>query len=299
MSGPAALREGDGVAVVAPSSPFDRDRFERGVRALQEMGFEPRFGEGVHARHAGYLAGPDTRRLDEMLRALRDSSARALVLARGGYGLLRIARGIPQELIVKPVVGYSDATVLHELWWRARMPSVHGPMCTQLGDDATALARLRALLLGAVPEPLRWTARTARPGRAEGPLRGGNLAVLASLCGTPLQPSFRGAIVLLEDLNEPPYRLDRLCTQLLLSGAFEGAVGFVVGDLAAEGEENDGRDEAVAERLSTLGVPVVLGGPFGHAGRNQPVAFGIPHTLDADEGALVQIDPMLEKRGRV
>jgi muramoyltetrapeptide carboxypeptidase len=172
-------------------------------------------------------------------------------------------------------------------------------MCTQLGDDATALARLRALLLGAVPEPLRWTARTARPGRAEGPLRGGNLAVLASLCGTPLQPSFRGAIVLLEDLNEPPYRLDRLCTQLVLSGAFEGAVGFVVGDLAAEGEENDGRDEAVAERLSTLGVPVVLGGPFGHAGRNQPVAFGIPHTLDADEGALVQIDPMLEKRGRV
>ena len=154
MSGPAALREGDGVAVVAPSSPFDRDRFERGVRALQDMGFEPRFGEGVHARHAGYLAGPDTRRLDELLRALRDPSARTIVLARGGYGLLRIARSIPpQEPIAKPVVGYSDATVLHELWWRAKMPSVHGPMCTQLGDDATALARLRALLYGAVPEP--------------------------------------------------------------------------------------------------------------------------------------------------
>jgi len=299
MSRPPALREGDGIAVVAPSSPFDRDRFERGVRALQDMGFEPRFGEGVHARHAGYLAGPDTRRLDELLRALRDPSARALVLARGGYGLLRIASGVPQELIDKPVVGYSDATVLHELWWRAKSPSVHGPMCTQLGEDAAAVARLRALLVGAVPEPLRWTPRTVRPGRAEGPLRGGNLAVLASLCGTPLQPSFRGAIVLLEDLNEPAYRLDRLCTQLLLSGAFEGAAGFVVGDLSVEGEDNEGRDEAVGERLSTLGVPVVLGAPFGHAGRNQPVAFGIPHTLDADEGALVQIDPMLEKRGRV
>ena len=299
MSRPPALREGDGIAVVAPSSPFDRDRFERGVRALQDMGFEPRFGEGVHARHAGYLAGPDTRRLDELLRALRDPSARALVLARGGYGLLRIASGVPQELIDKPVVGYSDATVLHELWWRAKSPSVHGPMCTQLGEDAAAVARLRALLVGALPEPLRWTPRTVRPGRAEGPLRGGNLAVLASLCGTPLQPSFRGALVLLEDLNEPAYRLDRLCTQLLLSGAFEGAAGFVVGDLSVEGEDNEGRDEAVGERLSTLGVPVVLGAPFGHAGRNQPVAFGIPHTLDADEGALVQIDPMLEKRGRV
>lgn len=299
MARPQALREGDGVAVVAPSSPFDRERFERGVRALQEMGFEPRFGEGVFARHAGYLAGPDTRRLDELLRTLRDPSARALVLARGGYGLLRIADRIPLELISKPVVGYSDATVLHELWWRAKMPSVHGPMCTQLGEDASALGRLRALLFGAVPEPLRWTPRTARPGRAEGPLRGGNLAVLASLCGTPLQPSFRGAIVLLEDLNEPAYRLDRLCTQLLLCGAFEGAKGFVVGDLSVEGEDNDGRDEAVGERLATLGVPVVLGAPFGHAGRNQPVALGIPHTLDADEGALAQIDEMLERRGRV
>ncbi len=299
MSRPPALREGDGIAVVAPSSPFDRDRFERGVRALQDMGFEPRFGEGVHARHAGYLAGPDTRRLDELLRALRDPSARAIVLARGGYGLLRIGTSIPLELISKPVVGYSDATVLHELWWRAKAPSVHGPMCTQLGEDASALGRLCALLFGTVPEPLRWTPRTVRPGRAEGPLRGGNLAVLASLCGTPLQPSFRDAIVLLEDLNEPAYRLDRLCTQLLLSGVFEGAAGFVVGDLSVEGEDNDGRDEAVGERLSTLGVPVALGAPFGHAGRNQPVALGVAHALDAGEGALVQIDAMLEKRGGV
>jgi muramoyltetrapeptide carboxypeptidase len=297
MSRPAALRQGDGIAVVAPSSPFDRERFERGVRALQDMGFEPRFGEGVHARHAGYLAGPDTRRLDELLRALRDTSARAVVLARGGYGLLRIVGGIPQEVITKPVIGYSDATVLHELWARAGVPSVHGPMCTQLGEDAAAVNRLRALLSGEVPEPLRWVARTVRPGRAEGPLRGGNLAVLASLCGTPLQPRFRGAIVLLEDLNEPPYRLDRLCTQLLLSGALEGAAGLVVGDLFGEGEESEGRDEAVAERLSSLGVPVVLGAPFGHAGRNQPVAFGVRHALDADKGELVQLQPMLENGG--
>ena len=295
MSRPAALRQGDGVAVVAPSSPFDRDRFERGVRALQDMGFEPRFGEGIHARHAGYLAGPDMRRLDELLRALRDPSARALVLARGGYGLLRIATGIPRELVTKPVVGYSDATVLHELWWRAGVPSVHGPMCTQLGEEESAAARLRALLYGETPEPLRWSPRTVREGRAEGPLRGGNLAVLASLCGTPLQPSFRGAIVMLEDLNEPAYRLDRLCTQLLLAGAFAGAVAFVVGDLAAPGEDNDGRDEAVAERLSTVGVPIVLGAPFGHADRNQPVALGVPHVVDAEQGSLKQLEPMVEK----
>ena len=193
------------------------------------------------------------------------------------------------------MVGYSDATVLHELWFRAGIPSVHGPMCTQLGEEESAVARLRALLYGAVPEPLRWTPRTVRAGRVEAPLRGGNLAVLASLCGTPLQPSLRGAIVLLEDLNEPAYRLDRLCTQLLLAGAFAGAVAFVVGDLAAAGEENEGRDEAVAERLSTLGVPVVLGAPVGHADRNEPVALGVRHALDAEQGSLTQLEPMLEK----
>src|SRR5437899_601163 len=191
MSRPPALRHGDGIAVVAPSSPFDRERFERGVRALQEIGLEPRFGDGIHARQAGYLAGPDARRLDELVRALRDPGARAVILARGGYGLLRIAAAIPGELVVKPVIGYSDATVLHELWWRAGVPSIHGPMCTQLGEDLAALERLRALLAGEDPGPVRWQPRTARAGRAEGPLRGGNLAVLASLCGTPLQPSFR------------------------------------------------------------------------------------------------------------
>lgn len=295
MPRPAALRQGDGVAVVAPSSPFDRDRFERGVRALQEMGFEPRFGEGIHSRHMGYLAGPDARRLDELLRALRDPSARAIVLARGGYGLLRIAMSIPRELVTKPVVGYSDATVLHELWSRAGVPSVHGPMCTQLAEEESAVARLRTLLYGGIPEPLRWIPRTVRPGRVEAPLRGGNLAMLASLCGTPLQPSFRGAIVVLEDLNEPAYRLDRLCTQLLLAGAFAGAAAFVVGDLAATGEDNEGRDEAVGERLATVGVPVVLGAPFGHADHNQPVALDIRHALDAEEGSLTQLEPMLEK----
>jgi muramoyltetrapeptide carboxypeptidase len=121
-------------------------------------------------------------------------------------------------------------------------------------------------------------------------LRGGNLAVLAALCGTPLQPRFRDALVLLEDLSEPPYRLDRLVTQLLLSGALEGARGFVVGDLVGAGEPSAGRAEAVAERLGALGVPVAFGAPFGHAGRNQPVALGVPHALDATAGTLTPLE---------
>ena len=232
MRKPAALRPGDPIDVVAPSSAFDRGRFERGVQALRQIGLQPRFSEAIFSR-SGHLAGDDARRSSELGQALK-SDSKAVILARGGYGLLRFATEIG-NIPTKLVIGYSDTTVLHELWWRAGVPSIHGPMCTQLGEEPAALARLQALLFGYEPGGLSWTPQTARGGRAEGPLRGGNLATLASLCGTPLQPSFNDGIVLLEDLNEPPYRLDRMLTQLQLSGAFENARGFVIGDLVAPG----------------------------------------------------------------
>jgi muramoyltetrapeptide carboxypeptidase len=282
------LRSGDEIAVVAPSSPFDRARFERGVAALRELSLTPVFSERIFEKQA-YLAGADGARQAELQQAL-DGPARALILARGGYGALRFATAL-REIPARLLIGYSDATVLHEVWWRARVPSIHGPMCTQLGEDASALERLRTLLFEARPAaPIEWKAEGS--GRAEGVLRGGNLASLASLCGTPLQPDFRDAIVLLEDLNEPPYRLDRLLTQLLLSGCFEHARGFVIGDLVAPGEPQEGRAEAVAERLGPLKVPLAFGAPFGHAGRNQPVALGTAHALDAERGLLVPLEPL-------
>lgn len=295
---PPALRRGDAVAVIAPSSPFDRERFDRGVQTLQGLGLTPRYDEGVFAHHVAYLAGDDERRSAELLRAVDDPAARAILLARGGYGLQRIVAQLSVERVAnnpKLLVGYSDATVLHEVWRRAGVPSIHGPMCTQLGEDASATKRLAAIFAGDDPGKLHWPPHGARGGRVEAPLRGGNLAVLASLCGTPLQPRLAGCIVLLEDLNEPPYRLDRVCTQLLQSGVFEGAKGFVVGDLFGLGEPSEGRNEVLAERLGPLGVPLVFGAPFGHAGRNQPVAFGVAHALDPVEGSLAQLEPAVEK----
>lgn len=283
------LRPADAVEVVAPASPFDRQKFERGLSALRQLGLVPRYSDDLFERK-GHLAGTDERRRHELLAAFA-SDAKAIVLARGGYGLLRFAATLPKPP-EKLLIGYSDATLLHELFGRAQVPSIHGPMLTQLGEDPSALERLRALLFGEHPEPVRWSPQVAREGVATGPLRGGNLASLASMCGTPLQPQFANTIVLLEDLNEPPYRLDRLLTQLLLSRAFDRAAGFVVGDLTAPNEDPAGRIETVAERLLPLGVPVVFGAPFGHAGRNQPVAFGLKHRLDADKGELEQLEEL-------
>jgi muramoyltetrapeptide carboxypeptidase len=285
----AALRPSDAVEVVAPSSPFDVAKFERGLSALRQLGLVPRHGADLFER-LGHLAGSDKRRSGE-LRAALASDAKAVILARGGYGLLRFATSLPKPP-EKLLVGYSDATVLHELFARARIPSIHGPMLTQLGEDPAALERLRTLLFGEQPQALQWTPQFATSGVAEGPLRGGNLASLASMCGTALQPHFAKSIVLLEDLNEPPYRLDRLLTQLLLSGALERAAAFVIGDLTAPGEDPAGRIEAVTERLLPLKVPLVFGAPFGHAGRNQPVAFGLLHRLDVENGRLEQLEEL-------
>jgi muramoyltetrapeptide carboxypeptidase len=280
------LLPGDPIDVVAPSSAFDRERFDSGILALREIGLVPRFAKDIFTRTA-HLAGDDARRKAELERALQ-GDAKAVILARGGYGLLRFAselKSVPQKI----VVGYSDATILHELWRRAGVPSIHGPMCTQLGEDDLALQRLEALLFGHPTKAISWTPRHAVGGRIEAPLAGGNLATLASMCGTLLQPRLDGCIVLLEDLNEPPYRLDRLCTQLLQSGAFDGAKAIVVGDLFGIGETSEGRNEVLAERFAPLRIPLVFGAPFGHAGRNQPVALGVPHALDASEGSLVPL----------
>ncbi|HEX4382927.1 MAG TPA: LD-carboxypeptidase [Myxococcales bacterium] len=275
--------------MVAPSSPFDRTRFERGLQALRSLGLVPRHGQDLFYQQ-GHLAGSDKRRSGE-LNAAFQSDAKAIILARGGYGLLRFATTLPKPP-PKILIGYSDATVLHEYFARADVPSIHGPMLTQLGEDPQALDRLRALLFGDHPEPIQWTPQFATTGIAEGPLRGGNLASLASMCGTALQPQFKGCIVLLEDLNEPPYKLDRLLTQLLLSGALNGAKGFVIGDLTGPNEDPAGRIEAVTERLQTANVPLVFGAPFGHAGRNQPVAFGLTHRLDVENGRLEQLEEL-------
>jgi muramoyltetrapeptide carboxypeptidase len=291
---PGKLQPGDVIDVVAPSSPFDRAKFERGMEALRSIGLKPRHGEDLFDRH-GHLAGTDERRSEELRKAFANLDSKAVILARGGYGLLRFATRLEGKPPGKLLIGYSDATVLHELFARAQVPSIHGPMLTQLGEDPDALERLRQLLYGEEPAAIRWQGQSSSEGngQAEGVLRGGNLASLASMCGTALQPQFRDSIVLLEDLNEPPYRLDRLLTQLLLSRAFDGAKGFVIGDLTAPGEDPAGRIEAVQERLEKIKVPLAFGAPFGHAGRNQPVALGVRHLLDAEKGILQQLDPLV------
>jgi muramoyltetrapeptide carboxypeptidase len=276
---PPRLRPGDRVAICAPSGPVDADAFARG-RAILAARYEPIHDGGVLSR-TGYLAGPDERRAEELARALCDPSIRAVFCARGGYGALRVV-GALGHTVDKLVVGFSDVTVLHAWAYRCGTTSVHGPNVGGLGKDAAADEALFALLERHEPAAPIAGLRPLRDGRAEGRLVGGNLTVLSHLCGTAHFPDLRGAVLLLEDTNEQPYRIDRMLTQLRLAGALDGVVAAALGDFTGCGDA----EAVLAERLGALGIPIVAGVPVGHGDRNRPLPHGARARVDATAGTL-------------
>ncbi len=276
--------------VIAPSSPFDRERFDRGVMRLRER-YTVTFDDGLFARDS-FLAGSDARRVDELHAALDDDSVDAIACARGGYGAMRLLPSIDLALVIrakKLLVGFSDVTALHALWQRAGLRSLHGSMVAALGvlPDARVERWTRAVE-GFVPfsgHDAHWKTR----GRVVAPLVGGNLAVLAALVGTPFFPPIDGCVLLLEDVGEAPYRVDRMLTTLRLSGALQRAAGVLVGDFTNCHPREDGKtvDAVLQERLGDLGLPALMHVPVGHDdAESWEVALGGLVELDADRGVV-------------
>jgi muramoyltetrapeptide carboxypeptidase len=283
-----ALRPGDPVTAVAPAGPFDRASFEAGLEIIARR-YRVHHDPGMLTRHR-YLAGSDERRLRELAAALTDTDSRAVFCARGGYGMMRLLAGL-QDItpVAKPVVGFSDITALHQLLQRQRRVSIHGPNLSQLARlDAQTHERLFALLESKAPAADLTGTDTYVGGTAEGPLVGGNLSVLTRLLGTPYLAPLEGAVLLLEDVGERPYRLDRMWTHLALAGAFRRVRGIVLAEFT--GCEEKGGEYSCADVLRELalgtGLPCAAGFPLGHGSQNQPVALGTRVRLDADSRRL-------------
>jgi muramoyltetrapeptide carboxypeptidase len=290
---PPALKPGDPVAVIAPASGFERGAFEAGLGLIGER-YRPHFEEGLFARHR-YLAGSDARRLAELRAALADPASRAVFCARGGYGATRLLMALRREPpgLAKPLVGFSDITALH-LWLQSQgRISIHGPVLTQLPRlPAATRARLFALLESPDPAaPLSGSACLVS-GTAEGPLLGGNLSVFSRLIATPFMPSLEGAVLLLEDQGERPYRLDRMWTHLALAGVFEQVRGIVLGSFTNCEEPNApySSAELLRELARDTGLPCVAGFPIGHGEHNEPVALGARVLLEADAARLTFLE---------
>jgi muramoyltetrapeptide carboxypeptidase len=297
------LAAGSRVVVVAPSGPVPADRLDAGLAVLASWGLEVEVARHVREVHPrlGYLAADDAARAGDLVRAWCDPGVAAVLCARGGYGAQRVSDLLDWPALAaagpKVLVGFSDVTALHQAFGaRLGLSTVHGPVVSSLGaGDRVSQEHLRRLLL----EPESGLAlthrplRALRPGQAEGVLVGGNLALLAAEVGTAGSLPAAGAIAVLEDVGEPPYRLDRLLTQLLRSGWFDGVRAVVLGDVSGSTAPETVR-ELVLDRLGPLGVPVADGGPFGHEARNLAFPLGLTARLDADAGTLVLRDrPLL------
>lgn len=300
LSLPRALLPGATLGVVAPASPFDRPAFDAGIRALEAMGFKPVVEEMLFQKQ-GYLAGSDQARADLLNRMFADPHIDGIICARGGYGAMRILPLLDVDTIsrhAKVFVGFSDITVLLSfLVEHCHMVAFHGPTVTTLGN-ANPLTRERFLAALANPEPLTLAAAPQgiiQAGSASGRLCCGNLTLLCHLTGTPFQPDFSGCILLIEDQGEAPYRIDRMLTQMLLAGCFDGLVGLAMGAFT-RCDSAEAVRRIVAERLGSLNIPILAGFEVGHDTINTTLPVGLPARLDTDALTLTLSKPAVSHR---
>lgn len=294
------LVPGDRVALVATSGALDLEQLSAGTEILGSWGLEVVPGAHLRDRHLGYLAGTDADRAADFQRAWLDPTVAAVICARGGYGVQRMIDLLDWDALraapPKALVGFSDITVLHEtVAQRLGVPTLYGPMgtgATFIADQPTA-EHLRRTLFTPDSTLAVGCGTALVPGTAHGVTAGGCASLLAAERGTPTaRPSFAGTILLLEDVGESPYRLDRILTQLIRSGALDGVAGIALGSWEDCGPLEQVR-QVMVDRLTPLGVPVSWELGFGHCPSTITVPLGLPATLDADAGTLTFDVPVL------
>ncbi|GAA3604623.1 LD-carboxypeptidase [Nonomuraea rosea] len=286
------MQRGDTVAVVSPSGPPNAVLLRRGVERLEGLGLKVVVGAHALDRQGlDYLAGSDAARAADLQAAWCDPAVSAVFCCRGGYGAGRLLGLLDWNAMRaagrKILIGSSDITALHNAFAiELGVPTLHGPMpaCDVLANEKQPEPRtwesLQAALFG-TPETVQGD-RVLVPGRAEGVLGGGNLSLLASMCGTRWQPSFDGKIAFLEDVGEEPYRVDRMLTQLLQAGVFDGVRGIALGSWVDCGDPYP----VLQDRLTPLGVPLLAGLPVGHGSPQVSVWLGMLGVIDTESCSL-------------
>ncbi|MBW3627989.1 MAG: LD-carboxypeptidase [Gemmatimonadetes bacterium] len=309
MIRPAALTRDARIALVAAAGPLRAEAVDRAAERVRRWGWEPLVGE--HARQrTGYLAGSDEQRAADLQAAVNDPHNHAIWFLRGGYGTMRILDRIDWTPLVarpRPVIGFSDNTAIHLALQRHGLISFHGPH--PAAEDLTAFAEAgvhQALTdpdpAGAIPFPagVDQRAHTLVAGVAEGPLVGGNLSLIAATIGTPYAIRPRGAILFLEEVGEPAYRIDRLFSQLALAGVLRDVAGVAVGAISdcpdLPGDSIRETANLLLDRLAEYGVPTAFGFPFGHVPDNWTLPVGVRSRLDAGSGVLELLAGAVERR---
>jgi muramoyltetrapeptide carboxypeptidase len=291
---PPPLAAGARVALLAPAGPLrGPDELTASIAHAESLGWEPI--PSLHVlRRDGYLAGADAERVLDLNAALQDDRIDGVWCVRGGYGAMRILSDVDYDAMrrrPKALIGYSDITALHAAFAvRSGVITYHGPTARAELTDFARESFARAVIEQRDSCGTAVEACTLRGGRAAGRLVGGNLALLAALAGTPYAPSYEDAILVIEDVGEPTYRIDRMLRQLALSGALSRLAGIAFGQFT-EGSATDDTasralDVVLREAADIAGVPAVAGIPLGHVSDQWTIPLGARAELDADRREL-------------
>ena len=287
------------IRIISPSGVIDPSYIDGAINRLRGWGYT--VSEGVHARDSwGRFAGTDEDRLSDLIAALHDPSVDAILCARGGYGLQRIIDRIPP--ITKPIIGFSDITALHQAAGLARQPSLHGIMCKHIAtlpEDSEEIQTFRKALAG---EPLEYRLPNHplnRFGKAYAPIVGGNLSVLYGLQGTPFglsKFSYQFPILLIEDIGERQYHIDRMMRNLRMSGVLAHLSGLVVGQFS-DCEDDPLMQQSVYETIKEVvadyDYPVLFNAPIGHVAHNVPLWLNRHATIDSNSESILLQDGLL------
>jgi len=307
---PYRLSQGDTVGLVTPASAaFEPTTIREGIETIQSLGFKAKTGKHIDAKW-GYLAGSDADRVADLHQMFEDDEVKAIIALRGGYGSMRLLDLIDFDLIArhpKIFIGYSDITALNlAIYHKTGLVTFHGPVAissfSQYTQEYFMKITMSTVPLGIIKHPqpgntLRPTAHlsTIHPGKATGRLIGGNLTIFVALLGTPFEVDMKDAILFLEETGEEPYDVDRMLTQLLLSGKLDQVAGIVFdrcenckpGDYKPAFYNTLSLEEVLADRLGKLGCPVSYGLSLGHQAEKPTLPLGIQTTLDADRHLLI------------
>lgn len=300
---PKKLNTGDVIGLVSPaSSPRDLSRIEKSVKYFESVGYRVEIGKHVGGQH-GYLSGTDAERLEDLHEMFRRKDINAVFCVRGGYGSPRLLSQIDYKLIAKNpkiFVGYSDITALSLAFLKkTRLVTFAGPMPAVdfHGEvDPYAEENFWAMLTsakkpGTVPMPDGHELKPYKKGKASGHLVGGNLALVAGLAGSPYMPQIKGSILFLEDVGEPPYRIDRMLNQLKINGFFKKAEGVLLGQFTncVESDPDEATlslEQVINDYLADVEIPVMTNLPHGHVDFNFILPFGIDAKMNVNRQSI-------------
>ena len=305
---PAFLKKGDKVALLSPSYSTPDSNIEKTADVIKEWGFKPVIGKNVSKLDAGKYAGTAEERADDFIAALKDTSIKAILCNRGGYGTIQLVDLIDQQLIKdnpKWLIGFSDITTLHAMQTKAGVMSIHGTMSSFIAenagkDDNSTL--LRDLLKGTVPTYKVPSHKFNQKGHGEGVLVGGNMATFVPLVGASdidVFTSNNEIILFMEEIGESLHNIDRMFNTLELHGVMENVKGVILGEFVSSGMDQDfeSTEEMLSKYLKKYDIPVLCGFPAGHDDLNVPIVMGAKVTLDVDKnGGTVAFDIDGEKK---